>query len=229
MPPRLSQSELLRRTHWRCEHGHTGLPYDHGACYDKQFPNGERIGFFDIESEDLSAEYGIIFCYCIRDSLTGKFYEDHTTLDDIRKYSSKNREKQPREDYRVVKNLIRDFRNFSRLVGHYSSRYDLPFIRSRACINNLDFMPFGSIYQSDTWDILRRKFKFRRNTLENSHLQLFGFSRKDRLSLSIKHGCLRGERWAIRLTRSHCRKDVLDTEEVYNKIYNFVKHGRTSI
>ena len=86
--------------------------------------------------------------------------------------------------------------NFGRLVGHFSSLFDLPFIRTRAVICGVEYPTYGVYTQTDTWRILKNKFKLSRNSLENSCRKLLGQTRKDHLSMAIKHGALRGEEWA---------------------------------
>lgn len=216
-----------RKNSFRCVHRHNG--YQHPECFKKFIITDEKIGFIDIETEDLTAEYGIIFGYCIKDANSDKIYSGHITIDDIRQFKSTHRDVEPKEDRNVVKKLIGDMANFKRLIGHFSGFFDIPFIRTRAVISGLEFPEFGEYYQTDTWMILKKKFKLRRNTLENSCRKLLGVSNKDHLSLAIKHGVLRGEKWAIKDTMEHCRKDVLDTEALYNKIYGFMKMTKASI
>ena len=189
----------------------------------------ERIGFLDIETEDLSGEYGVIFCWCILDNDSGHIYEDAITLKDISKYKSRHRDKQPKEDKRVIKSLVDRMCQYDRLIGHYQCKFDLPFIRTRAVICGVDFPIYGEIFQSDTWLGLKHKFKLRRNSLENATRNLCGETRKDHLSLAIKHGCLRGEKWAIKDTLVHCRKDVLDTRDLWNKIHMYSRKTNASI
>jgi DNA polymerase elongation subunit (family B) len=118
---------------------------------------------------------------------------------------------------------------FDRIIGHYSCRYDLPFIRTRAVICGLDFPEFGLIWQTDTWTILKRKFKLSRNSLENSTLKLLGSTNKNHLSLNLKHGIIQGKKWAQKYCLDHNTKDVLDTERLYNAIYKFQRNTKTSI
>lgn len=212
---------------WRCSHNHTRE--EHPSCYNKFHAIDQNIGFIDIETEDLRADYGIIFGYCIKDSKSNKIYEDCITIQDIKKYHSKERDKIPCEDKRVLESLIRDMGKFTRLVGHYSSRFDMPYIRTRAVMCGIQFPIFGSFIQTDTWMILKNKFKLSRNSLQNSCQKLVGMTEKDHLSLSIKHGCLRGEKWALKDTMKHCRQDVRDTERLYNLIYSYAKETRSSI
>lgn len=230
---KLRAEEIKKRARWKCplegHSKHNGL--EHPACYDKlqSLDLREKIGFIDIETEDLKADYGVVFCYCIKDRNSDIIYHDNITLEDIKKYSSKNRDKMPVEDTRIIKNLIRDMGNFTRLVGHFSSIFDLPFIRTRAIMCGIDFPTYGVYAQTDTWRILKNKFKLSRNSLENSCKKLLGTSLKDHLSLSIKHGCIRGEEWALKDSLEHCKKDVLDTERLYNTIHTFTRQTNSSI
>lgn len=229
----LSKEEILKRANWKCPlegHGkHTGL--EHKSCYDKLLTIDlrEKIGFIDIESEDLNADYGIIFGYCIKDINSKKIYEDWITPDDIKKYKSHDRDVMPKEDTRVLQSLVRDMSNFTRLVGHFSSLFDIPFIRTRALMCGVDFPTYGVYSQADTWRILKNKYKLSRNSLQNACEKLLGASRKDRLSLAIKHACLRGEAWAIQDCRLHCQKDVLDTQDLFLAIAGSSRLTKTSI
>jgi len=229
----LKADELRKRLAWRCplkgHAGHDGI--SHSSCYDMLHGKKleERIGFFDIEAEDLKADFGITFCWVIIDSQTDKMYSDVLTLNDIKKYSSKKRDVQPKEDTRIIKSFIETTSKFDRLVGHFSSLFDLPFVRTRAVIDKVQFPSYGALYQTDNWRTLKSKFKLSRNTQQNATLKLLGKTRKDRLSLSIKHGCIRGEKWALDLSLKHCKKDVLDARDLFYAIHFSIKRTKTSI
>ena len=224
----LKMDEIKTRVRWKCplkgHSKHNGL--EHSSCYDKlhTLDLREKIGFLDIETEDLKADYGVIFSYCIKDRNSDKIYHDSLTLEDIKKYGSKA----PREDTRLIRNLVKDMSNFTRLVTHFGSIFDLSFIRTRAVMCGVEYPTYGQYVQTDTWRILKSKFKLSRNSLENACLKLLGSTLKDRLSLSIKHGCIRGEEWAIKYCLEHCKKDVLDTERLYNAICPYVRQTNAS-
>lgn len=229
----LPADELKKRLKWKCplkgHSHHDGV--SHSACYQKlhTIDFGERIGFIDIESTDLNGDYGIITCWCIKDSKSNKIYEDSLTLDDIKKYSSKKRDVEPKEDTRIIKSLVEAMKNFDRLIGHYICGFDLPFIRTRAVICGVEYPVFGVYVMSDTWVMLKKKFKLSRNSLENGCRKLVGNTLKDHLSMSIKHGALRGEKWAINDMLVHCRKDVMDTEALYNLINVYSRKTKSFI
>jgi len=229
----LSAPELRKRLAWKCplkgHSKHDGI--SHYSCYNKlnKIPTEERIGFMDLETEDLKSDFGILFCWKILENGTNKMYGDVLTLDDIKKGKSTKRDIQPKEDRRIVQSLVDTLENFDRVILHYGARFDLPFARSRALICDVEFPSYGNLYQGDTWQILKNKFKLSRNSLQNATLKLLGITRKDHLSLSVKHGCLRGEKWALDITEKHCENDVLDLRDLYNKISFAVKINKSSI
>ncbi len=233
MLSRLSATELKKRLNWKCplkgHRNHNGL--EHPQCYDKLvgINTEEKICFLDIESESLEADFGIMFCWCLLDAKTNKIFEDRINLKDIKNGSSHKRDVHPKEDKRITESLIKRLEDYDKIITHFGSMFDLKFIRTRAVICDVDFPPYGVLYQADTCKILWNKFKLRRNNLGAACRSLVGKSRKDFLSLAIKHGCLRGEEWAIMDSVKHCRKDVMDTRDLYNKIYSYVKNSKTSI
>jgi uncharacterized protein YprB with RNaseH-like and TPR domain len=226
-PMNCSRKELLERMNFSCVHSHNGIV--HPKCFDLK-KNGykEKIAFLDIEAESLDADFGIVFCWVIKDC-TGKVLKDCITKADMTRGKVAVPTMQPKEDKRVVDSLLSALRGYDRVVAHYGCGYDIPFVRTRAVINGLDFPKFGDLFQSDTWMMLKKKFKLSRNSLENGTRTLLGKSRKNRLSLSLRHGCLRGEKWALDYTLNHCVKDVEDLFDLYYKIHKFSRKTKSSI
>jgi uncharacterized protein YprB with RNaseH-like and TPR domain len=74
-------------------------------------PENERIGFLDIETSNLVADFGIILSYCIKPLGHGKKIDEaRITKKDIR---------EGREDGRVVEKLLRDLAKYDRVVTYY--------------------------------------------------------------------------------------------------------------
>jgi len=230
---KLNARELRQRLAWECplkgHRRHDGIT--HFDCYNQLKGSGpeEKVAILDIETEDLKADYGIMFCWGLYDVIEKKMYTDVLTKEDIGKYASKKRAIAPKDDTRIVGSLIKKLLEYDRLVTHYGCRFDISFIRTRAIIDGLEFPKFGALFQTDTWLISKYKLRLSRNTLQNLCLKTLGRSRKDHLSHSIKHGCLRGEQWALDLSEAHCKKDVLDTKDVFPVISPYVRLTKTSI
>lgn len=203
-----------------CQHGHPYLT--HFNCYEKEHPGGviqENIGFLDIEATNLKADFGIVICYCIKPSRRDKIIQRCVQPSELKK--SLDRE--------VLVHLIQKLQYFDRIITHYGSRFDLPFIRSRALNLGLDFPIYKSLWQTDTWRIARQKLCISSNRLANI-ARLLGV-KEQKTPITSEHwlGALMGKRGSLKYILDHCQKDVLILEEVYNRISQFTPRSKTSI
>ena len=219
----LRKDQILWLAKHKCKHNHSYL--EHENCYYKEVNKDmERIGFIDIECSNLNADYGILLTYCIKDSNSKKIYFDKLNIGDVKRGGH-----DATEDKRLIQNLMKDMLKFDKLVGHYSSRFDLQYIRTRAIMCKLKFPEFGTIFQADTWNILKHKFKLSRNSLESGTRNLLGVTRKNHLSLILTNRALRGDPWALNQILTHNKYDVLDTEDLYKIIEPYMRKTKTSI
>lgn len=63
---RLKKDEIIWLANNKCRHGHTYL--EHYNCYIAENPDKLRVGFFDIESSSLVADFGFCIAWYILDS-----------------------------------------------------------------------------------------------------------------------------------------------------------------
>lgn len=168
--------------------------------------------FFDIEATDLSADWGV--CLCIGYRLgNGKI--EIPTLQDFK----------PRDlldDRGLVKYFAEEIypqADFS--IGHYSSRYDIPFINSRLLYHGLPPMP--PIFHIDTWRVAKYKMKLSSNRLANIEDFLRVKHQKTKVDKEhwrrAKIGCKKSLKYIV----EHCRYDILVLEEVYEKLGHLIK------
>lgn len=221
---RLTKREILTIAATRCKHGRSNLA--HFACYQREHPGAiqpdppERIGFLDIECSNLNADFGIILTWCIKDATTGEILEDALTAADVRA---------GREDKRIVASLIEAMKRFDLLVGFYSSKFDIPYIRARALILGVEFPAYGTIHHLDLYFNVRRNFKLSSRRLENCTRHLLGKTNKTRIDAKYWRNAARGDRASLKYILVHNQKDVLDTERLYKAVRKFQKTARTSI
>lgn len=221
----LPKKEILQLAARRCRHSHSYL--SHYNCYLKELHDKqERIGFLDIEASNLDANFGFMISYCIKDSLSDIIYEDIITPKDIEHLAEKNSKE---EDYRVVKNCIKDMLRFDKVVGFYSTKFDLPYIRTRALVNGLEFPNFGSLVHKDVYYIVRNKFKLNNNKQVTACRVLLGDTDKTIVDGKIWRQASRGSKKDLQYIIEHNRADVCDLEKLYNKIICFVGRSQTSI
>jgi uncharacterized protein YprB with RNaseH-like and TPR domain len=193
----------------RCDHRHRYST--HFNCFLKENGISERIGFIDIETSNLKANFGVMLCWCIGDE-KGKIYEDYMTHKDVAS---------GKEDTRITENCIATMLKFDRLVGHYSTYFDIPFIRTRALIQGLKFPPIGSIYHTDVWKMARSKLCLHSNRQDVVAESLQGKTVKTRISHPAWREAMMGNEKAAQLVLDHCRKDIVDLKKNFDALLPF--------
>jgi DNA polymerase III epsilon subunit-like protein len=185
----------------------------------------ERIGFADIEASNLTATFGIVYTYCIKE-LDGELIKRAISLDDLHKGEF---------DKNLIASFIDDASKFTRLVFHYGNdrRFDVPFLRTRAVKWNLPFPGHKCMYVSDTYPILRNKFKLHSNRLETA-CDFFNIpAKKHKLNSEIWLNMITGNKRlmkkAIDYILIHNIEDVVSLEMLWKKISKFTQVGKTSI
>lgn len=218
---RLKKAELVWLATHHCKHGHTFL--EHWGCYRPGTKHKERIGFLDIEASNLSADFGIILSYCIKDSQSSTIYHGVLRENDIKTC------RPGAEDKRVVEALVQDIKQFDRIVSYYGTKFDLPFIRTRALACGVPFPPFGSVLHTDLYYLIKHRFKLSSNRLENACRTILRKTQKTRIESRYWRAGARGDRRSLRYILDHNKKDVLDLEKLYWKVIRFAKVQNTSM
>ena len=145
--------------------------------------------------------------------------------DEIRKsWITKKDLKSGDYDKHVVEDAIKDFQKYDRIVTYYGTRFDLPFVRTRAMVHELDFPLFGEIMHKDLYYLIRSKFNLHRNSLDVAYDTLIGDSPKTRITPKVWMAALQGDVDALAYIEDHCDKDVRMTEELYDHTIVFQKN-----
>ncbi len=211
---------------WLATHlckAHSTSYLQHYGCFLREKPLDapfrEKLGFFDIESSSLQATFGIMYCYCILDDESGKILERTIT---------------PRElktclDKKVVEQCIKDIKKFDRITGYYSSRFDLPFVRTRALYHGLEFPEYKELLHTDLYFTIRNKFKLHSNRQESAYNMLVGESHKTHWGRDHWVRAMTGDKKALNYIIEHCRIDVKELRELYYAVEKFSMKRKTSI
>jgi len=211
-PFNMKKSELLDLFRGRCKHGH--LYAEHPACYVKEKKNKVKIGYLDIETSNLTADFGIMLSYAIKERGKNKIYCGTITKKEIESGEL---------DKNLVKKCIDDMNKFDIIMGYYSTKFDIPFLRSRAMYWGLDFPVYGELQHKDVWYMVRAKMRLHSSRLETAckHLGIKGKTHLDGLYW-IK--ALSGDDKALEYILDHNKKDVIILEKLHDKIKDFVKN-----
>lgn len=227
---KLKKSEIVWLANHYCKHSHTYL--EHYNCYlaevvknplfqkkrGEDIPMSQTIGYFDIESSNLKANFGIMFCYCIKDSESNKIYERLITKKEIETCLDK----------KVVQQCIKDLKRFDKIVTYYGTRFDLPFVRTRALYHKIPFPFYKELLHTDVYYMVRNKFCLHRNRLEVAYNALIGDSKKTHFNEAWLKA-MTGNKKALKYILSHCRIDVRELEELHKTVENFTMRSDRSI
>lgn len=197
-----------------------GKPYiEHYECYLSEVKPPEKIGFLDIEASNLSANFGVMFAYCIKPNWTNEIIYGITEPKTFKKDLDKS----------VTEKCIGDMLHFDRIVTYYGTRYDIPFIRTRALYHKLSFPEYGSILHTDLYYIVRNKLRLNSNRLEVACRTVFGKSQKTHIENEYWIRALMNDKESLDYILDHCKKDVLETERLFDEMVKFTKVTDRSI
>lgn len=217
---RLKKAEIISLANGRCRHGHTYL--EHYQCYlDEHKNEEEKVGFLDIETSNLDANFGVILTWAINSN--GIITNDRLSKEDIERYDS------DKIDTRIVKNLVEELFKYDRIVTYYGKRFDIPFLRTRALYDNIDFPVYGSLKHDDVYFWVKYKLKLNSNRMEVAARTIFGETDKTHIEFKYWIAGTRGDEEALSYILDHNIKDVEELERVYYKLVDFARRQDSSI
>ena len=171
----------------------------------------DKIGYLDIESTQLTANFGWMLSWCIKEQDCKKIHTATVTRDEIINGVL---------DKRIVQELIDTMKQFTCLYGYYSNRFDFPFIRTRALFWGIEFVPGGEIEIKDLYYLAKFKLRLHSNRLE-CVCDLMGIKGKTHLEPKMWIMANTGNEEAIKYINDHNKWDVIILEEVHKKLGEF--------
>lgn len=203
---------------FRCQHRHTGI--EHRSCYityiQDDYP--DRIGYLDIETSNLNADFGIVYTWCIKQR-GGK-----TTYGTIKKSDFRNYP----HDRRVVKELLEEMKKYDVLCTYYGTGFDIPFIRSRALKCGLIFPFYKEINHLDLYYVARNRLKLHSSRLA-SVCAFLGIEGKTAIDNEYWAKAVSGNDEALKYILEHNKGDVEILERVHNYLMPYMQNTRRSI
>jgi uncharacterized protein YprB with RNaseH-like and TPR domain len=181
------------------------------------FP-GNKMGFIDIESDGLKADFSTMLTWCIKDRNGGYTYDVVTKADLFNGIADRN----------IIQSLVDKMKEYKILVNYYGTGFDLAYIRTKALHYDIDFPSYGEIYNLDLFYIVRAKLCLSRKSLDNV-CDYLGIVGKTSLDKNVWRLAKYGDPKALALVLEHNMGDTKITEELYNKMLSFRKTIRTSI
>jgi len=222
-PFNLKKSELQQYMTGYCKHR---APYQqHPNCFKNEILNENkclRIGILDIESfgmNSLKANTGIMLTYFIKVYHKNKFYSGKIKQKDLR---SNNLDKN------LIKQLIKDITKFDKIITYYGSRFDIPYIRTKAVKYNFKFPLYKYILHKDVYYTIKHRFSFARNSLKSA-CSYFGIKGKTNVNYNHWIKAVTGNQKSLNYVYMHNKPDVVILEKLYDKVNGFEYNSKRSI
>ena len=143
--------------------------------------------------------------WCIKDHGTDTIHEDLIT----------KREARDKNDYRIIKSAVKAICRYDRIVTWYGANFDIPWTRSRAIKHGIEFPAFRDLYHTDLYYVARAKLALHSNRLA-AVCQWFGIEAKTHpMTPTLWERAGAGNEEALHTILTHCREDVVSTDEVF--------------
>jgi len=112
---------------------------------------------FDLESSNLNADFSIMLAACIK-----PYGQDVIVFraDEYPEWQS-NRA----DDSKITKDIAQELRKHAIIIGHYSQKFDIPFLRAKMLRHGLE--PLPPMFGIDTWRVAKNNFKVSSRRLKN--------------------------------------------------------------
>jgi len=175
-----------------------------------------KVGFFDIESSGLNADFGWMYSWYIKTLGEEEYFHAVVTQDEIRDGIL---------DERIIVELVEALKKYKRIYTFYGSRFDIPFSRTRALAHNLKFVPYGLVEHRDLWYLARRILKLHRRRLDNV-CDILSIKGKTHLEPKTWIMANTGNTDALKYILEHNRMDVIILEKVYKRLAEFEAKSR---
>ena len=177
-----------------------------------------KILTFDIETADLNANRGHIICAAAK--WVGKREVYTWRIDETPGYGTPP--KSFITDSLILKGLIPLLEEAEAVVGQYISRFDAPYVTTRAIINKLK--PPAPYTIIDTWSAARSYLKLARNDLGSITATMDCKHQKTHLDWSAWEVARYGDKKAIDLMLKYNVNDVRATEDAYLALRPIMRH-----
>jgi uncharacterized protein YprB with RNaseH-like and TPR domain len=169
-----------------------------------------QLAFYDIESSNLSADFGCVVCVAI------KPFGKRARVFVVRTVG---------KDAKIVNDVLRALEQFTIIAGFYSDRFDRPFLNTRAVINKL--RPLSTnIKHLDLWRVAKSTMKVSRRN--QGHLLRVLKASQSKMNVdphvwSELPTVNRGSKRHLRTLIKRCKSDVESLEQLYRRMRPLIK------
>lgn len=167
-----------------------------------------RVLFLDIEATNLKADFG--YMLCVSWKWEGEKKVHHRSIADAPTFKD-----DPTNDAWIVEELRPILEEADVVVFHYGSRFDYPYLQTRALYHGHTILP--KVKWVDTWRVARDNLALSSNRLA-SLTRLLQVEEKTPVDGRIWMKAMAGHKPSIKYVVEHCDQDIVVLEQVYQKI-----------
>jgi uncharacterized protein YprB with RNaseH-like and TPR domain len=171
-----------------------------------------KILFFDIETSNLNANMGRILAFAYK-------YEGEKK---VHSYNICNypqfKKSGATDDWAICAEIHSILSNAEIICGHYSKKFDVPYINSRLLKNGLSVLPEFGQGHIDTWWYCKKKLKLTRNSLATAQSFFELEDEKTFLDYDVWYKAMCGDVESLRYIEDHCVKDILVLEQTFQRL-----------
>lgn len=173
-----------------------------------------NLGFLDIETTGLGADFGFILCCSIKPANSNKI----TTLriDDYKNYK-----KNLCNDLQLVLDIAKEIEKYDAICHYNGDMFDLPFLDTRLAIHG-ENKRVSLIHSIDLFPIVKRKMRLNSNKLDTVACALGLKESKTKLLPQVWQQASHGSKKDLNYIVEHCEADVLVLEEAFKRLKVFI-------
>lgn len=208
---------MLSKQEFKCDHRHDG--FSHPLCYQRYAQSEPlKVGYFDIETSNLRPDFGWVISWCIKHAGENRFEEYVLGEKD---YHGNCRDKES------IQKLVAALGNFDKIVTYYGTKFDNKFVRTRALIHKLQFIPNNTLQHLDLYYCVKARLLLSRSRLANVGSALGLPTEKTPIEPEIWNTVgLTYDRKALEYIREHNRKDTMVLEQAHKVLQPYISEGR---
>lgn len=197
--------------------------------------DGSKIGYLDIESDGLKADFSTMLTWCIKEK-DGNIAYDSVTKDEL--FNGET-------DKRIVESCVREMQKYKIICSYYGTGFDIPFLRAKALHYNTYFPSYifeehemkngntrvvtvPELYHFDLYYTVKSKLCISRKSLDAA-CDYLGIKGKTSIDKEFWRKAKYGDSIALDYVLEHNAGDVNILEALHNKLEPFAKWNRNSI
>ncbi len=176
----------------------------------------DKTGYLDIEASNLKANFGVCFSWVIKE-------QGNENL----KHASVTRKEMHNGDLdkRVIQELVDALQKYTVIYTYYGTRFDIPFLRTRALMHGIEFPPKGEILHRDLYYLVRNKLQLNRNSLDVA-CGVLGIEGKTHINWKYWIKAMTGDKESLDYILEHNKYDVLILEKLHERMAPYESWSR---